>query len=706
MALLAALFAASSIPAAEHFIQPGQPPQPVLDAAAPGDKIIFQPGLHQHGLTKHRAILYVDKSLEIELREGAILKLKDGEMKLEAVPEITTDQDAGKKLDDMEVGGAFDLSTPSIFTIRIEGEGANGMADTFAWGVFHNVDNPQGSTKLAASESKFAESPNGKVAITGDWQELAQGVKIRFGSKTGHNKGSVWYVTYDGPEAYGIRVGHGRQPKYIENVRITGKGTVDMNATANQQPGFLVKDINACVLVHGRVRGVLVEGITMMDTNRAVMCYGEHTGQFLPGGGVGPGESFDAENITIQRTRTINPNGSGHLLGHPSFRGEVRNVKCIHNYLETAVTAIEPNFNLDGYEVIGNVIKSGGHAIHLWRHSRNGIVTDNLRIHDNSGKPVLGMGAPRGWKQPEPPVMRNNRNHLDGAPAQEGAAAPARGPVPFGRRVLVSDYGGDKVAIVSADGRVEWQHPAAAPQDVWMLANGNVLFSHLRGAQEVTLKHEIVWRYDSPNKTEVHGCQPLPDGRVLVVECGTKRLVEVGRDGKVAKEVPVPVKTANTHNQMRGSRRTLDGRYLISAKGDRAVLELSAQGKLLRAIKTPGDPHEVRELPNGNLLIACGEGEAVLEVTRNGGTAWKLGTQEVPNNPLRLVSGFQRLPDGHTLVVNWLGHGYLSTTAQFFELDAEKKIVRQFTDHARFTSINKVQVLDVAGDPAKDEVWR
>jgi hypothetical protein len=193
---------------------------------------------------------------------------------------------------------------------------------------------------------------------------------------------------------------------------------------------------------------------------------------------------------------------------------------------------------------------------------------------------------------------------------------------------------------------------------------------------------------------------------VLVVECGTQRLLEVGRDGRIAKEIPVPVKTANAHNQMRGSRRTLDGRYFVSAKGDRAVLELAPDGRPLREIKTPGDPHEVRELPDGNVIIACGEGEAVIETTRSGKTAWKLGTQEVPNNPLRLVSGFQRLPDGHTLVINWLGHGYLATTAQFFELDKEKKIVRQFTDHARFTSINKVQVLDVPGDPAKDEVWR
>lgn len=402
----------SSLWAAEHRIKPGDSPQEVLDHAAAGDKLVFLPGLHQHHLSRHRSLLYVDKSVEIELESGATLKLLDNETMLEGVPEITTDQDAGKKLDDLEVGGQFDLSRPSIYTIRIDSVGAAGEPDSFAWGVFHNVDNPEGSTKLGASESRFAETSVKRIAITGDWQELNQGVKIRFGSKTGHSAGSLWFVSYDGPEAYGIRVGYGQQPDYIENVKITGKGTIDMNASHNMQPSFLVKNINACVLVHGRVRNVLVDGITMTDTNRSVMCYGDHAGKFLPGGRVTPGESFDAENITIQYTRTLNPNGAAYLLGHPSFRGRLTNVRCNHNYMETAVTAIEPNFNLDRYEVIGNVIKSGGNAIHCWRHSSNGVIADNLRIYDNTGKPVVISGAPAGWEKPEPPVQRNNRNQL------------------------------------------------------------------------------------------------------------------------------------------------------------------------------------------------------------------------------------------------------------------------------------------------------
>ncbi len=396
--------------AAEHLIQSGESPQAALDAAATGDRLVFTPGLHQHGLGKHRAMLYIDKSVEIELKEGATLKLADRVCQKEAIGEITTDQDAGKKLDDLEIGGAFDLSESghkgeelygaTVYSIRVDGVGSDGKPDSFSWG-----------------DGKLFDMPNKQVPITGDWQELSHGVKIQFNNKTGHNKGSLWFVSYDGPEAYGIRIGHGQQAAPIENVRIIGKGTIDMNAAHNAQPSGLVKNINACILIHGRVRGVLVEGVTMANTMRSVMCYGEHTGKFLPGGKVGPGESFDAENITIQRTRTLNPNGAAYLLGHPSFRGQLRNVKCNQNYIETALTAIEPNFNLDGYEVFDNVIRSDGQAIHCWRHSRNGIIANNLRVADASGKPVVVLGAPAGWEKPEPPQQNNNRNHLSEAPA-------------------------------------------------------------------------------------------------------------------------------------------------------------------------------------------------------------------------------------------------------------------------------------------------
>ncbi len=682
--LLFLAFLSSVTFAAEYKIKPGENPQSVLDAANPGDKLTFLPGIHEHGLGKHRSILYVDKSVEIELQAGATLKLADATCALEKAGEITTDQDASKKLDDLEIGGDYDLTRPEvparesygnvIYTIIIDASGEDGKPDTFSWG-----------------DAELGATPHKKVPITGEWQTLSRGVKVKFAHATGHSARSTWYVSYGGPVAYGIRIGHGHQSEVISGVRITGKGTINMNTTHNAVPTGLVKNINACVLIDGRVRNVLVEGITMTDTMRSVMAYGEHSGTFLPGGKVGPGESFDAENITIQFTRTLNPEGHGYLLGHPSFRGNLRNVRCNYNYIETQETAIEPNFNLDGYEVIGNVIKSKGHAIHCWRHSQNGVVTDNLRIDDVAFRPVLAVSNPAGWEAPEVPVQRNNRNLLGD---RTTGPVPSVAPTPFGRRLLVSDYVGNKVAIVAADGRIEWQTDAERPQDSWLLPNGNVLFSHVHGVKEVRPDQSTAWEFVADPKSEIQGCQPLSNGNVLMVECGPGRLLELGRDGKIVKEIKVPLQTTRTHEQMRGCRKQADGRYLVSAKGDRAILELSPEGALLRTQPVEGDVHDVRELPNGNWLVACGEGNGILEFDKSGKVIWSVGRNEIANNPLYLTSSVEREANGHTVIMNWLGHGHLGATAQIFELDAEKRVMRQFTDHKNFKSINHIQLIE------------
>jgi hypothetical protein len=78
----------------------------------------------------------------------------------------------------------------------------------------------------------------------------------------------------------------------------------------------------------------------------------------------------------------------------------------------TATTAIEPNFQLDQYEVVGNIIQSDGQAIHCWRKSTNGFITDNLRVNDITGKPVVVVGAPGAWERPENLRLLNNRNQL------------------------------------------------------------------------------------------------------------------------------------------------------------------------------------------------------------------------------------------------------------------------------------------------------
>jgi hypothetical protein len=271
---------------------------------------------------------------------------------------------------------------------------------------------------------------------------------------------------------------------------------------------------------------------------------------------------------------------------------------------------------------------------------------------------------------------------------------------------LCCDYNNNKVSLVSAEGKIEWEYTCKNPQDCWRLANGNYLFCALNGALEVTPAKKIVWEYKAPEKVEVHACQPLPDGRVLVVEGGTSRIIEVGRDGKIAKEIKLRTTTPEAHNQFRGTRKTKEGHYLVCFKGEGKIVELDGSGRVLRSIKVPGDPHEVVLLPDSHLLITCGDEHKVVELDASEKVVWELTEKDLPGNPLRLMAGCQRLPNGNTVCCNYLGHGFIGQQPMFFEVTPDKKVVWQFEDKEHFKTINQIQILDVPGDVAQGDILR
>lgn len=281
-------------------------------------------------------------------------------------------------------------------------------------------------------------------------------------------------------------------------------------------------------------------------------------------------------------------------------------------------------------------------------------------------------------------------------------------PAQAAHSFLCTDSGGGNVALVSEDGKIEWQHACEHPQDCWVLANGNFLFCHKGGALEMTRDNKTVWEYKAPAEAEVHACQPLADGRVLVVECGTSRILEIDRAGKIAKEIklPMPPASVHLHDQYRGVRKTAAGHYLVCRKGEHRIEELDTDGKVLRSIPVPGDVHEAVLLPDGHLLVDLGDGHRIIELDQNEKVVWQIEENELPGNPLRLIAGCQRLPNGNTIFCNYLGHGHTGEQPHVFEVTRDKKVVWTFADHTHFKTINQIQVLDVPGDPSKGEILR
>ena len=286
-------------------------------------------------------------------------------------------------------------------------------------------------------------------------------------------------------------------------------------------------------------------------------------------------------------------------------------------------------------------------------------------------------------------------------------AAPPAAPAASGHPFLCADYTDGKVCIVSAAGKVEWEYPAPSCNDVWALPNGRLLFNTGHGVKEVTRDKQVVFSYESAS--EIFACQRLANGNTFIGECTSGRLLEVKPDGTVAKEIRLlPEGKSGGHSFMRNARKLPDGHYLVAHFGLDVVREYDASGAIVREIPAPGGPHTAIRLPNGNTLIACGDRKGrsahVFEVDPEGRTVWQVKADELPGISLKFLSGLQRLPNGDTVLTNWLGHNQFGRAPHVIEVTPDKKVIWTFSDFAAFRTISSIQLLDVAGDCTRGEI--
>jgi hypothetical protein len=275
-----------------------------------------------------------------------------------------------------------------------------------------------------------------------------------------------------------------------------------------------------------------------------------------------------------------------------------------------------------------------------------------------------------------------------------------------GHRFVCTDYTQGKVFIVSAEGKVEWEYAAPSCNDLWVLPNGNFLFNTGHGVREVTREKKVVFDYQS--KSEIYACQRLSNGNTFIGECNAGRLLEVAPDGKIVKELRLlPEGKDGGHSYMRNARQLANGHYLVTHYGEQVVREYDGQGKVVREIPAVGGPHSAIRLANGHTLIACGDrpgGSRVFEMDADGKTVWQVTSDDLPGISLKFMTGFQRLPNGNTVMSNWLGHGQFGKAPHVIEVTPDKKVVWTFADHQTMKTVSSLQLLDVPGDVTKGEI--
>jgi len=275
--------------------------------------------------------------------------------------------------------------------------------------------------------------------------------------------------------------------------------------------------------------------------------------------------------------------------------------------------------------------------------------------------------------------------------------------------MLYIGEGYNKMFIVH-EGKVIWTYSTGSGNeydDVWMLSNGNILFTRMQYVAEVTPKKDVVWRYDAPAGTEIHTCQPIGLDEVMFVQNGLppKLMIVNIKTKAVEVEHEVPARSKDdpktVHPQYRRARYTDQGTYLLPCLG------LGQMGKVVEFDKDFNEiwsydiktPWAAIRLKNGNTLITDEADKLTREVNRNKETVWELKPEHLPLE-YRFINTqtCTRLANGNTIICSRGGNG---KGPQLVEVTRDKKVVWVLQDWEHLGPATAVQILDDPGIPEK-----
>ena len=237
------------------------------------------------------------------------------------------------------------------------------------------------------------------------------------------------------------------------------------------------------------------------------------------------------------------------------------------------------------------------------------------------------------------------------------------------RRFIAADSSKSRIAIISEEGKTEWEHQIGPLHDLHVLQNGNVLLQvSWTEVQEINPANgKVVWKYDASKRAEnvgkrleIHAMQRLANGSTMIAESGPGNIIELSQDLKMEHSMAMKVSKPDAHRDTRLVRKLASGNYLVCHEGDGLVREYESTGRIAWEYsvplfdRKPAAGHGVEafgnqcfsaiRLPNGNTLVGTGNGHSILEVTPAKQIVWSLHQNDLSGIQLAWVTSLQVLP--------------------------------------------------------------
>jgi hypothetical protein len=261
------------------------------------------------------------------------------------------------------------------------------------------------------------------------------------------------------------------------------------------------------------------------------------------------------------------------------------------------------------------------------------------------------------------------------------------------------------------DGKVIWTYQTGkGPEydDVWMLSNGNIMFTRMKYVAVMTPDKKILWKMNfkepqGPDHAEVHACQPLGLDRIMfIVNAVVPKFYIVNyKTGKIEVERDIPYKNADArgiHGQFRRARVTAQGTYLLSYLSQGRVVEFDKDFKEIWSYNTP-KPWAAIRLKNGNTLVTDETDWATREVNTQKEVVWEFNCKTDLPAEYQFTSAPQsctRLANGNTIFTS---RGQGGKGNQMIEVTKDKKVVWVLHDWKTVGDGTAVQILDDPGIP-------